>query len=102
MWVSLFAIIVYFWRDVLSLIGGVFAMLGGKITRHGRLAIYIVLATIPAVLFGLFLKQTGAIDAIRADAAIKLQVVGWAAIIYGAICSILRIGSARASRAWKT
>lgn len=91
---SLFAIIAYFWRDVLGLVKGVLALLRGQMTDHGRLALYILLATIPAVIFGLLLKKTGAIEAIRADAMIKLQVVGWAALIYGALLYLAdRFGS---------
>lgn len=82
---SLFAIIAYFWRDVLGLVKGTLSLLRGRMTDHGRLALYIILATIPAVIFGLVLKKTGAIDAIRADVMVKLQVVGWAALIYGAL-----------------
>lgn len=82
---SLFAIIVYFWRDVLNLAIGGLNLVRGRITPHGKLALYIVLATIPAVIFGLILKKTGALDALRADDILKLQVVGWAAIIYGAL-----------------
>ncbi|TLP43150.1 undecaprenyl-diphosphate phosphatase [Cohaesibacter sp. CAU 1516] len=82
---SLFAIIVYFWRDVLNLAIGGLNLLRGRLTPHGKLALYIVLATIPAVIFGLILKKTGALDALRADDLLKLQVVGWAAIVYGAL-----------------
>lgn len=80
---SLFAIIVYFWRDVLFLARGALDLLWLRFTDGGRLALYIVLATIPAVIFGLFLKETGYLDAVRADPVAKLQIVGWAAIIYG-------------------
>ncbi len=82
---SLVAIIVYFWRDVLNLAIGGLNLLRGRVTPHGKLALYIILATIPAVIFGLILKKTGAIDALRADDLLKLQVVGWAAIFYGAL-----------------
>ena len=51
---SLLAIIVYFWRDVLNLVIGGLDLLRLRLTDHGRMAMYIVLATIPAVLFGLF------------------------------------------------
>jgi undecaprenyl-diphosphatase len=85
---SLFAIITYFWRDVLGLVQGVFALLRGRLTDHGRLAIYIVLATVPAVIFGLFLKKMGYIDALRADDVLKLQVIGWTAIVYGTLLYI--------------
>ena len=82
---SLFAIIVYFWTDVVSLIRGTLELIQLKMTDRARLALYIALATIPAGLFGIFLKKMGWIDAIRADANLKLQIVGWNAIIFGII-----------------
>ncbi|MCP4935892.1 MAG: undecaprenyl-diphosphate phosphatase [bacterium] len=82
---SLLAIIVYFWRDVLNLVVGSLNLLRARMTDHGRIAIYIVLATIPAVLFGLFLKSSGYLDALRTDPTAKLTVIGWTAIIYGVV-----------------
>lgn len=82
---SLFAIVVYFWRDVLRLVGGAIDLLRMRFSDEARLALYIVLATIPAVLFGLFLKQSGYLDALRADKTAKLTVIGWTAIVYGLI-----------------
>jgi len=82
---SLFAIIVYFWTDVLSLIRGTLELVQLKFSDRARLALYIALATIPAGLFGIFLKKMGLIDAIRADSNLKLQIVGWNAIIFGTI-----------------
>jgi undecaprenyl-diphosphatase len=76
---SLLAVIVYFWRDVLRLIGGGLDLLRGRLTPYGKLALFIVIATIPAVLFGLFLKKTGLSDSFRGGVAI----VGWNAIIFG-------------------
>jgi undecaprenyl-diphosphatase len=52
---TLLAILIYFWRDVVRLVKGALELLKGKVTDDGRLAIYIVLATIPAVAFGIFL-----------------------------------------------
>ena len=80
---SLAAIIVYFWRDVLHLISGGLDLLRLKLTDHARMALYILLATIPAVAFALFLKKTGLLDTIRQDTGLKLQWVGWNLIIFG-------------------
>ena len=80
---SLGAILAYFWRDVLMLIGGAFDLIRARMSDAARMALYIVLATIPAVAFALVLKKTGALDAIRADDALKLQIVAWNAIIFG-------------------
>ncbi len=82
---SLAAIIVYFRRDVLNLVAGGFDLLRLHLSDRARLALYILLATIPAVLFGLFLKSVGYLDALRADPTAKLTVIGWTAIIYGII-----------------
>ena len=82
---SLAAIIVYFWRDVLMLIGGAFDLIRLKMSDAARMALYIVLATIPAVAFALILKKTGLLDTIRADAGLKLQIVAWNAIIFGVL-----------------
>jgi undecaprenyl-diphosphatase len=82
---SLFAIIVYFWRDVLRLIGGVFDLLRLRFSDEARLTMYIILATIPAVLFGLFLKNSGYLEALRTDHVAKLTIIGWTAIFYGII-----------------
>lgn len=75
---SLFAIIVYFRRDVVRLLRGAVDVLRGRFTANARLAIMIVLATIPAVLFALLLKKTGFLNQIRGA-----EIVGWNAIIFG-------------------
>ncbi|HEX9596409.1 MAG TPA: undecaprenyl-diphosphate phosphatase [Anaerolineales bacterium] len=75
---SLLAIIVYFWRDVLDLCRGALGLLKGRATSEGRLAVLIAVGTIPAVLFGLFLRKSGILDSIRGP-----EIVAWNAIIFG-------------------
>ncbi len=75
---SLFAILVYFWRDILSLAKGTFQLLLMRWTREGQLALFIAAATIPAVIFGVVLKVTGLLDQIRG-----IEIVAWNAIIFG-------------------
>jgi undecaprenyl-diphosphatase len=75
---SFIAVIVYFWRDVLKLLGGAYDLLRGRITPYGRLSLIIVAATIPAVVFGLFLEKMGYMDHFR-----SAQLVAWNAIIFG-------------------
>lgn len=75
---SLVAVLVYFWRDVFALIQGTLNLLRGKITDDGRMAIYILLATIPALAFGLFLKASGVSAMIR-----SVEIIAWNAIIFG-------------------
>ena len=75
---SLFAVIAYFWRDVLKLSGGGFDLLRLRMNDNSRMAGYIILATIPAVLFGLFLKKSGFGDNLR-----SVELVAWNAVIFG-------------------
>ncbi|MEG6508292.1 undecaprenyl-diphosphate phosphatase [Methyloligella sp. 2.7D] len=77
---TLLAILIYFWRDVLRLAAGTLELLGGKVTREGKLAAYIVLATIPAVIFGLFLKKSGFADLER-----NVVVVTFNTFFYGVL-----------------
>lgn len=75
---TLFAILIYFWRDVWRITLGGLELFKGRITYEGRLAIYIVLATIPAVAFGLFLEKLD-MPALERNVA----VVAWNTILYG-------------------
>ena len=77
---SFFAVLVYFWRDVWNLFIGTLNLFRGRMTDHGRMALFIIAATIPAVILGLWLKKSGMIDQIR-----SVEVVAWNAIIFGAL-----------------
>ena len=80
---TLLAILIYFWRDVWRLIRGALELFKGKVTDEGKLAIYIVLATIPAVAFGVFLKKFGYADLER-----NVAIVAWNTILYGILMLI--------------
>ena len=75
---TLFAILIYFWRDVWRITLGGLELFKGKVTDDGKLAIYLVLATIPAVAFGLFLKKFGFGDLER-----SVTVVACNTVLYG-------------------
>lgn len=76
---SFLAVVVYFWRDCLKLTLGALDMLRGRITPWGKLAMMIVIGTIPAVVFGVVLDKIGFMDAVRQ----MPQIVAWNAIIFG-------------------
>ena len=82
---SLFAVLVYFWRDVLRLIGGGFDLLRLRFTPDAKMASYILLGTIPAVVFALYLETSGVLDTVRSDLTLKLKIVGWGALFYGSL-----------------
>ncbi len=85
---SFLAVVVYFWRDIVQMLIGMAHLLRGRMTAAGRLALMILVATIPAVGFGLFMKFSGLQDAIRgalivAINAVIFGIVMWLADVYG-------------------
>ncbi len=77
---SFLAVIVYFWRDIAGLTVGGLNLMRGRITDEGRMAVLIAIATVPAVLFGIFVKKTGLIEAVRGP-----EIVAWNAIIFAVV-----------------
>lgn len=77
---SFLAVIAYFWRDVVVLAGGFLNMLRGRVTPHGKLALLIIAGTVPAIAFGLFLKQMGYMEHFR-----SAELVAWNAIVFAII-----------------
>jgi len=81
---SFLAVIVYFWRDVVQLVLGGLEMLRGRMTRRARLALYIIAATIPAVIFGLVAKKTGLQEAIRGPLIVAVNAVLFGIVMFAA------------------
>lgn len=78
---TLFAVILYFWRDVRLALGGLPRALTGRIDTDGaRLAFLLVISSIPVVAFGLILKLTGLDQQLR-----SIAVIGWTMLIFGIV-----------------
>ena len=76
---TLGAVVVYFWSDVRIALAGLPQALTGRIDTPGaKLALYLILATIPVVIAGLILKLTGLSDAMR-----SITVIGWTMLGFG-------------------
>ncbi|MEL7430185.1 MAG: undecaprenyl-diphosphate phosphatase [Pseudomonadota bacterium] len=90
---SLFAVLVYFWRDCIGLARGGLNLLRGKMTDEGRMAIYILLATIPALAFGLYLKASGMSAALR-----SVEIIAWNAIIFGVLLYVADVVGKRVKK----
>ncbi|RYH09961.1 undecaprenyl-diphosphate phosphatase [Tropicimonas sp. IMCC6043] len=76
---TLLAVILYFWRDVKTALGGIPRLLRGRADTQGaRLALLLVIATIPVILAGLVLKLTGLDEAMR-----SVAVIGWTMLLFG-------------------
>ena len=78
---SFLAVVVYFWRDCLSLVRGSIDLLRGRVNPWGKLAMLILLGTIPAVVLGVILDMTGFMDSVRH----MPQIVAWNAIVFGTL-----------------
>lgn len=76
---TLFAVAVYFWRDFVFMIVGLLDNARGRKHEGGRLAGYLVLATIPIVIAGFFAQ-----DLIENHLR-TLEVVGWTTIGFGVL-----------------
>lgn len=76
---TLFAVAVYFWRDLVFMIVGLFDNARGRKHDGGRLAGYLVIATIPIVIAGFFAQ-----DLIEHHLR-TLEIVGWTTIGFGVL-----------------
>lgn len=79
---TLGSVLLYFWRDVWSMVPGFFALVRGKITKGGQLFLLLCIGTVPAVIFGFLLKRYG-LDHVR-----TLKVIAWTMIGYGILLYI--------------
>jgi len=78
---TLLAVILFFWADVKIAIGGIGRLIRGKVDTQGaRLALYLGIATVPVMIFGLLLKLTGLDDMMR-----SVALVGWTMLIFGLV-----------------
>ncbi|MDK3075075.1 undecaprenyl-diphosphate phosphatase [Sedimentitalea sp. JM2-8] len=78
---TLGAVILYFWTDVRAgLVGLLQLLLGRTDTPGARLALGLIVATIPVILCGAMLHFTGLSDAMR-----SVTVIGWTMLIFGIV-----------------
>lgn len=85
---SLFAVLIYFRKDVGSIITGFFDLLKKRLNKNSLLALNLIIATPPALLFGLFLTSGGWDAAMRTPLVIAVTSIAfglllWLADIWG-------------------
>lgn len=82
---SLFAIMIYFFRDVSGLAKGGFAAVGiGKEPEQRRLFLFVLIGTIPAVVFGLFLKTGGYLEGFRVTDLVAVNLIAYGLLLFAA------------------
>lgn len=77
---TLGAVVLYFRADVTRALAGTFGLLRSRRGPNERLALGLVISTIPVMIAGLILHVTGADDLMR-----SVEVIAWATIIFGAL-----------------
>jgi len=77
---TLLAVMLYFWRDVVSVALGFVQLLGGRRTKSSRMAMYLIVCTIPVVIVGGLLSQSGYYKYLR-----TVEVIAWASIVFGVV-----------------
>lgn len=76
---TLLAVCVYFWRDLVAMAAGLALLAIGRWTSNGRLALLLILATLPLVIIGYLFKDD------IAQNLRDVRVVAWATIGFGIV-----------------
>ncbi|MFS4436650.1 undecaprenyl-diphosphate phosphatase [Paracoccaceae bacterium GXU_MW_L88] len=80
---TLFAVILYFWADSVKALRGLGHLVTGRRqTEEARLALLLIIATIPVILAGFILKATGLSDALRSMAVLGWTMLGFGILLY--------------------
>ena len=81
---SLIAVITFFWTDVRTITASAIKLFSGNLNDPNRnLAVYLVVATIPAMVLGATLKYTGLYDYIRESTLIiGIAMVGFGILLW--------------------
>ncbi|GAA6160431.1 undecaprenyl-diphosphate phosphatase [Ruegeria sp. HU-ET01832] len=80
---TLGAVVLYFWSDVKSAAAGLPDALRGQTdTPQARLALGLIIATIPTVVLGAILYQTGLSQSLRSMAVIGWTMLGFGLLLY--------------------
>ncbi|NQV48158.1 MAG: undecaprenyl-diphosphate phosphatase [Rhodospirillaceae bacterium] len=84
---TLGAVMLYFWRDMVGMIAGLYRTAKGRSDPMARLAGLLAISTVPVVVAGYFLNRYG-MDGLR-----SVTIIGWATLGFGIILLITdRIG----------
>jgi len=78
---TLVAVLIYFWRDVLKMATGLLRLLRGRFDPGAKLALYLLIATIPALIVG-YLVDRYAAESFRSVTLVASTMIGFALVMY--------------------
>ena len=81
---TLGAVVLYFWSDVKLAFFGFFQLLRRQKTEGSRLALLLIIATIPVVIIGFILSVLDLTQHLR-----NLAVIGWSMLLFGILLYIM-------------
>ncbi len=79
---TLGSVLVYFWKDVLSLFKGFFSIVRGKVNENTQLLFNLIIATVPVVLLGLFFEN------VVGESLRSVSLIAWVGILFGILLFI--------------
>ena len=89
---TLFAVLIYFWRDIFSMLRGAVDTARGRRTPSAALLFYVVVSTVPIVIVGALLLIGGYEDGDLAWLR-RIDVIGWTMLGFGILLYLAdRIG----------
>ncbi len=77
---TLGAVLLYFRADVAKLIVGGAKLLAGRVTDDGRMALFLVVATLPVIAAGYLLLKSGLINSLR-----SAEIVAWGNLVFAVL-----------------
>ncbi len=78
---TLIAVLVYFWRDVRLMLVGLWRLISGRLDDGGRLMLFLLAATIPALAVGYVVDQYFS-DAVRNPLIVAWALIGFGVVLY--------------------
>ncbi len=85
---SLFAVMIFFWRDMIMFLGAVWSLLRGKITPEVRMLMLLIVASIPVFAVGFVVLKLNLLDDLR-----TLPVIAWANLAFAIVLLVAdRVG----------
>ena len=79
---TLLAVMAYFRSDLGRLLAGLYKMAGGHTNPEGKLALYLIAATLPVMIVGVMLLKTGWVTVLRTAEVVAWANLGFAVLLY--------------------